>query len=338
MIISPTWQPDVTLPVHPGSPPNTNTDSRFGFCARSHVSSTDTHSPESVCRRQGGLLHNGVTFHTEIKRDDKKIYAPLLPQLLEQLIFVGKSRADRQRHPDGSAKWLTQKKVLLLTARTLVNTARFDSGAASRAEDSCTAEADRSSDVDALHCTRVRPSVRPSGQETSRRFCIFCRLFTHSLLSLFVCAAFCVHSCACAAYPSGSVAAALWTRIRRRTSAPTPRRALRPAPLLASSHGAIASEAERMKKGGKKMFFLWPMVTQTLFPYAHSRSRCLRHPVMRKKIVIRDALFVSKMVDVLGLLLGIYLYLKPCTRWKTWSYFKKSFWPNMCCLDFGFCI
>lgn len=66
----------------PGSPPptpNTNTDSRFGFCARSHVSSTDTHSPESVCRRQGGLLHNGVTFHTEIKRDDKKNMRPYFP-------------------------------------------------------------------------------------------------------------------------------------------------------------------------------------------------------------------------------------------------------------------
>lgn len=59
------------------------------------------------------------------------------------------------------------------------------------------------------------------------------------------------------------------------------------------------------------------MVTQTLFPYARRRSRCLRHPVRREKIVIRDALFVSKMEDALGLLLGFYLYLKPCTRWKT---------------------
>lgn len=137
-------------------------------------------------------------------------------------------------------------------------------------------------------------------------------MFTRRLLSLFVRAAFCVHSCASAAYPSGSVAAALWTRIRRRTSAPTPRRAPRPAPLFARILSRSHCKPGR-EDGKERRRCDWPMETQSLFPYARSRSGRLRHQVMRKKIVVRDALFVSKMEDALGLLFGFHLYLQSCT-------------------------
>lgn len=135
--------------------------------------------------------------------------------------------------------------------------------------------------------------------------CILCSLFTRRVLSLFVRAAFCVHSCASAAYPSGSVAVGLCTRIRRRTTAPNPPVPVPPSPspppgaqsrpfarILSQSH------RKRNREDEKEKSHYWPMVTQTLFLYTHTHSRRIRHHVMINKIFICNALFVSKMEDV----------------------------------------
>lgn len=157
------------------------------------------------------------------------------------------------------------EKVLLLTPRTVVNAARFYSGAASRAEDSCTAEAYRSSEgwvffcccfclfvcfANALPCTRVLSTLLAA---------VFSAVCSH--------AGSCHSSCAqhfvCIPAPLLHIRPALWRLVSVRASdaalphltppSPSPRprpprQALSPAPLLASSRRAIANEIERMKK------------------------------------------------------------------------------------------
>lgn len=113
----------------------------------------------------------------------------------------------------------------------------------------------------------VRGSFRLSSSpsDASGGF-IFFSLFTRKVRSLFVCATFCVHSCACVAYPCGSVAVGLCARIRRRTTAPTPPPGARSRPfarILPRSHCKPSREDEEEKS------YYWPMETQTLFLYTH---------------------------------------------------------------------
>lgn len=96
----------------------------------------------------------------------------------------------------------------------------------------------------------------------------------------------------------------------------TPRRRTDPPPGAQSRPFAriLSSREDENEK-----WYYWPMVTQTLFLYTYTRSRCLGYHVTMHNIFIWNALFVPKMEDVLSLLLGFlcfYLCGQPCTRWK----------------------
>lgn len=121
------------------------------------------------------------------------------------------------------------EKVLELTARTVVNAARFYSGAASRAEDSCTAEPYRSSDgmregacfaANDASCTRV---LRIRAGELSTLLVAAAALVVVAVCSH---AGSCHSSCAqhfvCISAPLLHIRPALWRRVSLRTTAPTP--------------------------------------------------------------------------------------------------------------------
>lgn len=133
----------------------------------------------------------------------------------------------------------------------------------------------------------------------------------------------CHSSCAqhfvCIPAPLLHIRPALWRWVSVRASdaaLPHLPPAGRSVPPLCSHPLAEPLRAERMNMKNR---YFWPIVTQTLFLYTYTHSRRLRHHVTKHNIFICNALFVTKVEDVLRLHLdfpSFHLYEQPCSIWK----------------------
>lgn len=178
--------------------------------------------------------------------------------------------------------------------------------------------------ANALPCTRVVPSeqetfqsfwwlsflqfVHTQGPVTLRARCILCAFLRLCCMSVRLCGGWSLYA----------------HQTPHHRTYPPPGAQSRPFARILSQNHCQGGREDEIEKS-----CYWPMVTQTLFLYTHTHSRCLRHHVMTNKIFICNALFVSNMEDAVDLLFplgfpGFHLYGQPCARWKIWS-FKKAY-------------